>query len=429
MYEKVAEIVKSDFPFLGVDYLLYSDYKEVPALLEEKQQKYDAVIFYGQVVYEYTLKRLRPGTDWRYFSSAGSTLRKALLEALLKGWDIRHLSFDSCKEAFLYEVYRELGISKNEIHVQIFTADRADEDYNRKAFEFHASNMKKPEISGCLTDLITVSKWMRESGISHILMYPCFDVIKETLSETLQFCLVKRNVKSQIIVLMLHIDYPLNFPLSLESEYHFMLEKNKVAQQVYLYAERIQASVSESSLHDYTLFSSKEIIEEETRGYRELPLLNWLEKTTVYLISAGLGQGETVSQARQNALNAVLKARTYTRCAGYVMLHDGQTIGPIFGGQSETQSSKEFPEYNARLEKAAKNTGLSVNTIYRLSAFLLERQNGLSTSKELSKGLQISKRSADRLIEKLENAGYAKEEGQISDHGHGRPSRIMKIKI
>jgi hypothetical protein len=430
MYDVVTRIVKNDFPSFAVDYLVYRDYKEAPSLLGAKQKHYDAVIFAGQAPYECSLKRLRQETYWCYFSRAGSSLRKALLEAALKGWDIKRLSFDSYEEVFLREVYREVGVPAKDIQVRTFTGDRTDEDYNQKAFDFHFDNMRNSRVDGCATTLSLVSKWMKEAGIQHVEVWPCFDVVRDVLSETLRFYRVKRDAKSQIVVLMLHIDYPSNFPSSLESEYHFMLEKTRIAQQIYQYAERIQASVSESSMHDYTLFSTKEIIEADTRGYRSLLLLDWLEKVTVYLVSVGVGQGETVAQARQNALNAVLKARKYTRCAAYAQLSDGQYVGPMFGGESENLLQKEAStEPDAQIEAASKDTGLSVNTIYRLRAFLLDRQNGLCTSEELSSGLHISKRSADRLIERLENSGYAKVDGKTSPRGHGRPSRIIRVKL
>jgi hypothetical protein len=205
----------------------------------------------------------------------------------------------------------------------------------------------------------------------------------------------------------------------------------RIAQQVYQYAERIQASVSESSIHDYTLFSTQAIIEADTQGYRDLPLLSWLEKVTVYLISVGIGQGETVAQARQNAMHALLKARRHARGAAYALLRDGQYVGPLFGGQDDNLflSNMESAQYDILLKTAAEKTGLSVNMIYRLHALLLERKSDLYTSEELAQGLHCSKRSADRLIERLENVGYAKIEGKISSHDHGRPSRIIRIKL
>ena len=84
-------------------------------------------------------------------------------------------------------------------------------------------------------------------------------------------------------------------------------------------------------------------------------------------------------------------------------------------------------EINKRFYKIADESQVSLNKIFQIYNIMEREQKKNFTSKELATKCGISIRSMDRIIEKLENAGYIEIVGKNIITQYGRPSRIIKI--
>lgn len=424
-YLKVSNLILNEYPMIQPEYIIYDDYKETPKLLRDKQKQYDAVLFGGQSPYDYCVKVLRQEVYWNYVPRAGSTLLRALLEATLRGWDITRLSIDTYGRDMLTEVFSEFGVNERKLDFKIFEGNRADKNYIQRAFEFHRYNHLSGATSGCVTSLVKVAEALEKEGILHIMTYPTYNILREKLNKAEQMYRIKKNAESRIAVIMIKIDYPADYPLKVESEYHFMMEKNQISKQIYRYANEINASVSESDERNFLLFTSSEILEAETMSYKRLKLLSWIENVTPHTVSVGIGNGANVVMARRYALLAMLKAAGLPRNTAYALLAGGQYIGPI----SSRQNAHVPARGGNKITSIANNLGVSTSTIQRLSAFVSINGNNSFTSEELARGMGISRRSADRLIVKLELSGYAATEGLHMVKAKGRPARIIKLNL
>jgi DNA-binding MarR family transcriptional regulator len=73
-------------------------------------------------------------------------------------------------------------------------------------------------------------------------------------------------------------------------------------------------------------------------------------------------------------------------------------------------------------------SGLSINNIYRLHCIKEKTKKDSFTSGELAEEFGNTRRSMNRLIEKLEKAGYAVVAGSRMMADTGRPSRVIQLK-
>lgn len=87
-------------------------------------------------------------------------------------------------------------------------------------------------------------------------------------------------------------------------------------------------------------------------------------------------------------------------------------------------------EKNQLLERSnfiARETGVGAKTVVKILQTIIRESNNLFTSQSLADALSISRRSADRIIEKLESAGYAATIGKMACGEKGRPSRVVEL--
>ena len=84
-------------------------------------------------------------------------------------------------------------------------------------------------------------------------------------------------------------------------------------------------------------------------------------------------------------------------------------------------------QLDAKFKVISDKTGLSVNGIYHLYCFLQEHPREGYLSRELAEGLGLSRRSMNRVLQKLDQHGYVHVLGSRLLGKSGRPARILKI--
>ena len=137
-------------------------------------------------------------------------------------------------------------------------------------------------------------------------------------------------------------------------------------------------------------------------------------------IHIGVGCGETLPAAKELAIKARLRSQKEPGSSAYCLLANG--VGQRILPERKIVSRVEMDE---RLLRVARRSGVSLQTVYRIYAFVTDRGNELFTARELAANMGVSVRSANRLIEKLEEARFVKVSGQAPTAEKGRPSRLL----
>lgn len=168
-------------------------------------------------------------------------------------------------------------------------------------------------------------------------------------------------------------------------------------------------------------------MEAETRHFRVLDLLDWIDQATPQTVSVGIGVGMDVNLAQRNALRAVEKAKAVPGNSAFVLSNDNTFVGPILPKAVTSTDAKTG--LISRIQSIADKAGISFNIAYQLHTLVGEQKSGVLSTADLARALNISRRTASGYIEKLEKAGIASYLGKRMVSDKGRPTMFFKINL
>ena len=132
--------------------------------------------------------------------------------------------------------------------------------------------------------------------------------------------------------------------------------------------------------------------------------------------------GESNQTAKFNAESALRNAhRAKMTCA--FMVREQTIYGPItpFSHRRVQSSSQQ------RLLEISARSGVSLRSLEQLETVVRQYGMEYATPAQLSKISGINSRNMNRILNKLEDAGYVSVVGKESRVSLGRPGRIIKI--
>lgn len=421
--DRCEAIFREEFPEIDAEYLIYSDYKEAPDLLRDRQGEFDAILFSGAAAMQYSEKIIRQEIPWLYLPTSGSAIYRALLHAMRKGWDITRLSFDTYDYSMLVEVYQELGYQEKDLHIQCFTGNPQNPDYNERVLAFHQNCLHTGLVCGCITRLNTVANTMDRIGMDRVTAFPTRSTIREQIQFAKKLYIARNNAEGEFAVILVNIGFPTGLSGESNSNYQFVMNRMQICSQVYRYADLIRGAVVEQGIRDLMIFATSDVVQLQGTGNGHISLLDWLSTVSPYPFYIGIGYGKTMSAAQYCASRAIQRSYQERRsCAA--TLYANESLRVALPTESPTANRLTARTYWLQIAQA---TGLSVNTISKISAFISQRESDVFTPRELSDHLHISKRSTDRLLEKLELNGYASVIGRELSGAKGRPARRIRL--
>ncbi|BEP29750.1 HTH domain-containing protein [Helicovermis profundi] len=424
---KIKEVIYANFTDIEIIEIRFEEYSETKNLvnyIKIQEKNVDGILFTGKIPYEILNSQMISIKPWTYIKRENNQLIRTLLEAnLIYNYDVRNVSIDSYSKESIDNIYSELKIEKEKYKAFVSTTNILNTNLLEILKKFHSDNYYKNHVSVCITGISSIYEYLLSKNIPTIMIEPTIDTIKQSIQHFRlkhEFGIMEDR---QIVVISIEIDLPNEYSLINENEYQLMLNKMKVSEEIYLFAQKIQAAVVEVGFSGYLLFSTKKILEIETENMNNLKILATVSKKTNNTLSMGIGYGVTAREAKYNANQGMIKARNSGGNKGYLVYYN-KTIGPITSNKS---SEKENSIIDEMYLKIAEKSDLSVNIIYKLHCVIEQNKKNNFTSAELSDELGLSKRSVNRIISKLELNNFATIVGKKVISKAGRPSRIIKL--
>ncbi len=401
--------------------------EQIPNIIQYMQVQesyFDGVIFTGKIPYDLINHAIYSKNPWVYIEKNHNHLQRILLEiALTTTYDPLNISVDCYDEKTLLKSYDEVKIPRKNLKYYLKESDIFNPNFLEDIKQFHRYNYYQNNVSVCITEITSIYEDLIKEKVPCFLLSPTKDDIKSTIKQLELKMRSAIDEKSQIVVLAIEIDLPNEYSIIYENEYQIMSEKAKVTDKVYLFAQRIQATVLEIGTRGYLLFSTKNILEFETNNLQYISLLDEIAISSTNTISMGIGYGVTAREANYNANLGMHRAKNSIGNICYAV-NDGIYTGPITDAPIKDRDIVKIDENYLQISEI---TGISIDTIFRIQCFIDQHKKEYCTPKELADYLEVSKRSVNRILEKLELAGFMTIVGKKSQGGAGRPSRIVKI--
>lgn len=355
--------------------------------------------------------------------SKGSIYRALLQGNYHMGKDIKKVSVDSLSYREMSEVYWDLGINpREECSIKIVKPSYTQKAFIEEVISHHLKNHRY-DNSLCITQISNVRDSLGMAGVETVLIEPQREQIIEGVNNLIYRGSSERDNNSDQVAITINISN-LKENLIINSSHHsVVLEYNRIMEEVFWFAERVEGAYSSNGSKSYTIFCNRKAFEYETRHFSKLSILDSIGENQVVYASIGVGYGRNFKEAIKHSVIASIRASKERRNSAYVAYEAEKLTGPLLPSNDPGNHSSIV--FDSRLEHIASSSSINIDTIYRINSALKECNN--YTSSEVAQIIGVTRRSANRIIEKLEEGGFVECICKKSNGRRGRPSRIVRF--
>ena len=426
--EEIENIVKQKFGNMDVYKIEFNNDEDVEIALKKLKKiinSCNGILYTRMEPYKLLSSRIEHNVTVRYVDIDNSNFIHSLLRASYHyGVDIRRVSVDTLDYDSIMRAYQSLEIPLESVHPQIVTVDTNSPHFVQKAREEHVKNYQSGLCEVCATNIRQVSNYLTENRVPCVLIAPSTETYIYEIRRILFSHRLRKLNENQIVCINLSANPRDEFYVYNKTLFQEVLDLNKIAERVAIFAQKIEGALITVSNVEFILMCNSSNLEMATENFARIDLLTDVYTNTAYVLSVGIGYGDTLKKAKANAGIGMHNAKMGGGNKAYVVYSPHEMLGPI----EPNEASDLHPNiFENRLVKVAETTALSINTIYKIDGLVKQKNDRNFTSIELSEQLGVSVRTANRIIGKLEQFGYIVEVGKHVVRERGRPSRIVKV--
>ncbi len=314
---------------------------------------------------------------------------------------LEHLSVDVLDACFFSNVLKNIGAPQAKHHVIDFVSMLPSDFDICKIVRFHQDLYESGQTKMALTSIYSVYDKLVELGVpAQRMIDPSKALIRGLLEAKAEAEMMKKHAATIAVC-------------------HMSLKNSDP--KVESLAKSIQASVQRRGDSAVSLFCTRGDIENiiNTHGFR-LFLQSWEGHAAI-----GFGYGETVSDAEEHAMIAQRFADHEKTSCAYILTEMKELYGPYPGDVKFQSLVNVHPE----LVKLAKAIKISPANLSKIIQFSQNRQTHQFTAADLSAYMQVTRRSAERMIKKLVDHGSIKVVGEEMTYTQGRPRSLYELDI
>ena len=431
-HHRMTEMVRSTLarlhPAIETDVLLMETEDTAPlaTAIPSVEADADGLLFTGRYPYDLLNSAVLSHKPWAFVRRDAAQLLAALLKgSRLHGWDPARVSIDSYAREDVRALCRQTGLPED--GPAVFDRPVGQPGFLLALTHFHQRHVATRRADFCVTGISSVYAALQAAGVPSLILDPT----EESIRDAVGLLLLKRDTRLAadrgIVVLAIEQDLPDEHALIRENEYQMALESMGITEAVYLFAQRIQAAVVEREMGRFLLFTTRNLLEAETGGLRTLPLLKGRNDLRFGSLSIGIGYGETAREAKYNANLGLLKAKRAGGAGAFLVMGPQQMIPLAPALEAGADADTPARPLDGRFQQVAQRVGISLATVMRLQGVMDFERRDTFTPAELADLCRMTVRSANRLLEKLLQAGCAQVVGTHAMAGAGRPSRVVRI--
>lgn len=417
--EKLFELSK-EFSNLNITRYAFDNENETVNILQENSTKMDIVVFTGPVPYTLGKELLTEiNLPCFYVTYDESTVIAMLLYLTYhKHHRLKRLSIDIPAIQNVTDVFHETNIPMDEVYV----IDYEKEFDCNSLFQFHYNLWNNNKIDYALTCRINVYDKLISHGVPCFRMIPPIKSIRNTLNLV--------NLKSETLLLDLARFAVVNIGINMHDNKWLTYQHEELNIRLYQdllgYAKSIGASITHKSGY-ISMYADRKKLEKLTSNFTDFPFLCEIKNKVDMDLSVGIGLGWTNHDAEKNALIALQEPNRGKGDFIFLVTEDKEVVGPI-------DAQNNYPSYILRttdkdlLERAEK-TNLSIKSLSKIKKYWDTLDQNYISSEELSNGLNISRRSAQKILKKLVEKNFAYVVGEEQPHQKGRPILLYQLRL
>lgn len=398
-------------------WIRYGDEAGIGPAARQALQEVDAAFFAGPMPLDRCRDMLPESLPFGLVRLGAIDLAMALLRAREQGLPLAPASFDTFDEAVTEEFARELGLPARALRVLPYAPGQDVEDIVR----FHVERRRRHGTHYAVTGRSRVyARLMAELDVPVLCSVPVAASVRSAMNEVVLRAVSARhsNLRFATAVYRLLEDSGL---------YEAGVERVNTMRMFFDAPEFAEAWVEARGDQSVLVFAHKGLLEEITRSWTVVPLLEEVRARLGVRMAVGFGVGESARDSVRHAELAVRRAMAEGGDTGFLMSEDGLIIGPM--GEAEAPFRYSFKTDEEGLRKLAQTTGLGVTTLSRLADLERRLDGAAASADQVGQALKVSAPSGRRILRVLREHGLATPAGIAQPGRRGRPSTLYRLDI
>ncbi len=392
-------------------YLIAESSEDVLELYQDNLENVDIFLFSGRLFYLTLLDRgVYPEKIFYIFNEFEGDIKGILLEQLIadRSIDLSRIFIDVAFAENNYLGIKDLLPPEERPlcseDARIFT----NRDYGRHLFDYHKSLHEQDRIDLSITGVGTLVKHFEAQGIPYRYFYPTREYVLNFIIQILT-----SRPASQT-----------NIPAAIMIQPEIM-DEERISRCVRQLRKRAKESEMEVSIrHEATgllVMTNLTNLHKLTHGFNDLSFKKVLEESTGALY-IGFGSGKNQFHARLNASTALSTGMSQQGKVYYATL-DNELIGPL--GSRHIESYQQRP--TKQILEMSKTYHVDHQNIQKLLNYTAIIDSDTFSAIELSQFMEITVRSASRLMNRIIEHGGATSYMDKTKRGRGRPVKLYKL--
>jgi len=421
--EMVSRIVKNikRFPTLEPIARISKHETETPALADALKLEVEVLLLCGPVPYRKVLERVESAIPVHYVHYNETGLYKAFYNIQKKlGNGFRNaISVDTITPVMVKRFLEEL----DDQTLQVVCYEGASNPTSEQLFDFHQECYKKGMTAGALTGIRSISVELGERGIPNEWITPTDQDIIVALERALLSTNARKSKESQIVVGLIQVDGFGKIVDRQNSEHDIQKLKLDIHRMLLDHVDAFRGHLTHLGGEEYLFFTTRGIFEQETDGYKRLPLAVELHKSYQLTLSIGIGFGRTANEAGTNARSALRKAKEAQGNSCFIVREDGGIIGPLEMTDALVQ---DWALVNPDLIQQAEGANMTSSYLSKLLIAYARTGKNEFNVQELASLLNITVRSTHRLLLEWSDARLV-EASAMEKMPKGRPRQRYRF--
>lgn len=414
--EKIHADLKYINPELKTKLYIREESSEALDVIEECETKCDAIMFSGCAVYEAVKSKHDIKKPHVFVSRGGTSIIKAFWEVRSEKLGLDKFSIDVVETEILEDLLSEMDITPLAVYSQPFNAQRNEDDH----INWHIKLYEEKKINLMLTGFGAVYNELKKRGYPVFRLQPTIPQIRSSYEKLKTEFALNKAQHSQIAVQILSISDEKD---KVENYYSHMIKRTEPYKLIVEYVRNIQGALFSFGRNDYIVFAHRGAVDTEV-NHNNLFKLQKDIKNIGFSLKVGIGIGTTAYQAETNAYKSLDKCSDSKNFDIFSIDENNNIKGPL-GSYNELNYS--LVTTDEHIIDISNKTGLSCESIARLMAISDTRQSKVYDAKELADYLDISERSARRILNKIVTSDLGKICAKETSKGGGRPKNLIEL--
>jgi hypothetical protein len=369
------------------------------------QDEVDALLFTGPAPYDLAYAADAVDVPASYIPLNGETLYRALLTArLADGPDLRNLSIDTLARDEVDEVYRELGLPTEQLHLRPY---QKGEDAGRVA-TWHADLLERGVATAALTCRRTIHRELAGRGLPVWRVIPTHQSIVTSVTTATLLGSGRRAERSRLALCLVEL---VRFEATARQSAspHWMHETRLALHRTLLEeAQRLGGTVVPLATGQFLVITTLGALRLVTDGFAVAPFVDAVDHALGQRVSVGIGAASTAHDAEAAAYSALDDAREAGGDCAYLR-GDDASMHRLERRRTGSSANPDELEPSARDRTATRDRKLHelARLHEALDAETPPDQSPTVEANTAATSLGISLRSARRLLRSLVAEGLA----------------------